>query len=79
MIHIRVHVVIVVSLIIWNLEISLKFSAVLDDNRRGGSTTLTSDRFNLVNNVQTIYNLSEHTMITIQPRGVNGADEELGK
>ena len=55
-----------------------KLTTVLDDNHFRRFPALGSNRLNLVNNIKAIRNLSEDTMLSVQPRSVNRANEELG-
>jgi hypothetical protein len=64
--------------VIGGFQSLLKFTTILDDNHLRGFPALGSNRFNLVNNIKAIRNLSKHAMLSVQPRSVNGTNEELG-
>jgi hypothetical protein len=57
--------------------LSNNLSAFLDRNLLGRFTALASHLFNLVDNIQSLGNLAKDHMLSIEPRGVNGANEEL--
>mmetsp|Transcript_2090 Transcript_2090/g.4389 ORF Transcript_2090/g.4389 Transcript_2090/m.4389 type:complete len:115 (+) Transcript_2090:52-396(+) len=52
-------------------------SACLDHDRFGSSSGLGSDFFNLIDDIESINNTSENSVLSIQPWGIDGADEEL--
>jgi hypothetical protein len=53
------------------------FSAFLDGNSLGSLSTLASHLFNRVHNVQSCCHFAKDNVLSIEPRGVSGADEEL--
>lgn len=53
-------------------------TAVSDDDWLGGFTGLRSDCFNCLHNVHTFNDGTEDAMLTVQPFGLDGTQEELG-
>lgn len=60
-----------------NLTDPLKLSTVAHNDGFRSGTTLRSHFFNFVNNIKTIDDFSENNVSSIEPRGINSADEKL--
>jgi hypothetical protein len=53
-------------------------AAVGDDDLLGGLAALGAERFDLLADVHAFDDLTENDVFAVQPRGLGGADEELG-
>jgi hypothetical protein len=57
---------------------SLQLARLLDGDGLGGLSGLGADLLDGLDDVETLDNLAEDNVLAIEPRGLDGADEELG-
>lgn len=57
---------------------NLELTRLLDDKLDRGSTRVGTERFNLLDNVETFGNFTKDNVLAIEPRAGNSGDEELG-
>jgi hypothetical protein len=57
---------------------SLQLARLLDGDGLGGLSGLGADLLDGLDDVETLDNLAEDDVLAIEPRGLDGADEELG-
>jgi hypothetical protein len=58
-------------------DFHLQLAGLLDGDSLGGLAGLGSDTLDSLDDVKTLDNLSENDVLAIEPRGLDGADEEL--
>jgi hypothetical protein len=56
----------------------LALTRVSNDDGLLGGTALASNSFHLLDNVESFNNLAENDVLAVEPRGLDGTDEELG-
>lgn len=66
----------------WNIIVNqvwhhLQFTRLVDGDLGMSGTRSRTQRFNLLDNIETIGNLTENDVLTVQPGARNGGDEEL--
>jgi hypothetical protein len=59
-------------------DFRLQLAGLLDGDSLGGLAGLGSDALDGLDNVEALDDLSEDNVLAVQPRGLDGADEELG-
>ena len=55
---------------------SLEFAAILDHDLLSGPSALGPNLFDSVNNFESFHDLSEDTMLSVQPWGIHGTNED---
>ena len=56
---------------------TLTLSTVGDDNLRAGGAVLAADGLDLLDDVHTVDDGTENNVLSVEPRGLDGAEEEL--
>ena len=56
---------------------NLEFAGINNGDGLAGLARLASDGLNLLHNIESLKNLSEDNVLAVQPRSLNGGDEEL--
>ena len=56
----------------------LQLARLLNRDRLGGLAGLGADTLDGLDNVKTLDDLAEDDVLAVEPRGLDGADEELG-
>jgi hypothetical protein len=65
--------------LVYHLQlISLQLARLLDGDGLGGLSGLGADLLDGLDDVETLDDLAEDDVLTVEPRGLDGADEELG-